>query len=174
MSSAIVTLAEAAASSTKETTTKKSINDLNADDFLTLMIKELKNQDPSKPTSTSEMLSQMTQMSTITTFEKLNTSFTSLLNLDFIGLSTSMLGKQVSYLNSDGETITGIVDSVKYEDSNVYLVVGEDTISMTDITAVDDAPETSTEETDSTSSDTTTTDGSSNGTSEDTSDVEGS
>jgi flagellar basal-body rod modification protein FlgD len=121
---------------------------LNADDFLSLMITQLKNQDPTKPTSTSEMLTQMTQMSTITTFDDLNKSFTSLLNMDWIGLSTSMLGKQVTYKNADDESVTGIVDSVEYVDSNVYLVVGEDKIEMTDIIGVDEAS--STAETDST------------------------
>jgi flagellar basal-body rod modification protein FlgD len=140
MSASSVSIEEAlkSSSTSTKTTSKSSLGSLSTDDFLSLMIKELQNQDPTKPTSTTDMLNQMSQLSSITTFEKLNTSFTSLLNLEFIGLSTSMLGKNVSYKNSDGDVVSGAVDSVKYENSNVYLVVGKDEVSLADVTAVDD------------------------------------
>jgi flagellar basal-body rod modification protein FlgD len=136
--SSVISLADAASytKSTGSTSSTTSGSSLSTSDFMSLMVQELKNQDPSSPMSTSDMVNQMAQMSTVTTFEKLNTSFSTLLNLDWIGLSTSMLGKTVTYLNSDGTSTSGSVGSIEYADSAVKLVVGSDKISLKDITGV--------------------------------------
>ena len=141
MSLTSITLAEAASPSTSSTSTS-ALNKLTSEDFMTLMMKELQSQDPNNPMSTSDMVNQMSQMSMISTFEELNSSFTSLLNLNWITLSTSMLGKSVTYLNSDKESIQGIVNSIEYSDSKVYLNVGDEKIELTDITSVNNGSET--------------------------------
>jgi flagellar basal-body rod modification protein FlgD len=48
---------------------------LGQDDFLRLMVTQLKNQDPLKPLESTEFLSQLAQFSTVSGVESLNTSF---------------------------------------------------------------------------------------------------
>lgn len=59
---------------------------MGQDDFLKLMITQLKNQDPMKPMDNGDFLGQMAQFSTVSGIEKLQSSFTA--------LSTSMQSDQ--------------------------------------------------------------------------------
>lgn len=56
----------------------KSSNKLGQDDFLNLMIAQLKNQDPSKPAESAEFLSQLAQFGTVNGITELQKSFTTL------------------------------------------------------------------------------------------------
>lgn len=51
---------------------------MGQDDFLKLMLTQLKNQDPIKPMENGEFLGQMAQFSTVSGIEKLQTSFAAL------------------------------------------------------------------------------------------------
>ena len=66
--------------------------------FLTLLVTQLKNQDPLNPMDNAQMTSQLAQMSTVSGIEKLNTTLNSL--VDSVGNSQSMqaaamIGKSV-------------------------------------------------------------------------------
>lgn len=55
------------------TTNGQSSQDLH-DNFLTLLIAQLKNQDPTNPMDNSQLITQLAQISTLSGIEKLNTS----------------------------------------------------------------------------------------------------
>jgi len=59
---------------------------LNANDFLTLMTAQLKNQDPLNPTDSNQFLSQLAQLSTVTGISSLNSTMSN--------LSTSLISSQ--------------------------------------------------------------------------------
>jgi flagellar basal-body rod modification protein FlgD len=66
--------------------------------FLTLLVTQLKNQDPLNPLDNAQMTSQLAQMSTVTGIEKLNTTLASL--VDGLGdtqamQASEMIGKTV-------------------------------------------------------------------------------
>ena len=61
-------------------------NELGQEDFLELMVAQLKNQDPTKPMDNSEFLSQMAEFSMVNGIEELNSSFS--------GVAESILGAQ--------------------------------------------------------------------------------
>lgn len=73
------------ASASATTTTDKTV--LGQSDFITLMMTQLKCQDPSKPMDGTAMVSQMAQFSTVNGLETLNKSFAT--------LSTSLTSGQV-------------------------------------------------------------------------------
>ncbi len=84
-----------AAGSSKTTTS--STQDAQ-DKFLTLLVTQLKNQDPLNPMDNAQMTSQLAQMSTVSGIEKLNSTLSTL--LDSVGTSqsmeaASMIGKSV-------------------------------------------------------------------------------
>ena len=78
----------AALSSSTSATTKKTAAEEQQDRFLTLLVTQLKNQDPLNPMDNAQMTSQMAQMSTVSGIERLNTTLNSL--VDNIGTSQSM------------------------------------------------------------------------------------
>lgn len=98
--------------------TKKSGTELDQNQFLQLMIAQMKNQDPSKPMDPSQFMSQLAQFSTVTGIQSMNESIS--------GLSQSLLSSQVlsgtnlvghdvlaqasTGMLSEGGTINGEVD----------------------------------------------------------------
>ena len=83
-----VTNPYAALNASTNTSTTKSAAEEQQDRFLTLLVTQLKNQDPLNPMDNAQMTSQMAQMSTVSGIEKLNSTLNSL--VDDIGASQSM------------------------------------------------------------------------------------
>ncbi len=98
--------------------------ELGQDDFLQLMITQLKNQDPFKPLDPSQYVGQLAQFSSVSGLKEMNTALTSLTSslrgnqvLDgaaMIGRTVVAQGNRV-YLSSDPERagIAGAVDVPK-------------------------------------------------------------
>ncbi|MCB1820979.1 MAG: flagellar hook assembly protein FlgD [Candidatus Competibacteraceae bacterium] len=88
-----------ATTTSQETTSSTSKKDLlGQEDFLKLMIAQMKNQDPTKPLDGQEYLGQLAQFSTLNSIQELQKSFDtlaqSLLSMQTTQ-ATSMVGKQV-------------------------------------------------------------------------------
>ncbi|SAK39124.1 flagellar basal body rod modification protein [Caballeronia catudaia] len=71
------TSSSSAASSSSSATGAQSASDLQ-NTFLTLLVTQLKNQDPTNPADSSQMTSQLAQINTVTGIGQLNTSLSSL------------------------------------------------------------------------------------------------
>jgi flagellar basal-body rod modification protein FlgD len=102
---------------------------LGGTDFLTLMLAQLQNQDPTSPVDSNEFLSQLASLSEVQGIQQLNTSFTSLSNSLVSSQAlqaSSLLGHQAlvasstANLSKAGGTITGAV-SVPQTTSSVVL-----------------------------------------------------
>jgi flagellar basal-body rod modification protein FlgD len=91
---------------------------LGQEDFLNLMITQLKNQDPFKPLESGEFLGQLAQFGTVNGLSGLQTSFdslaTSLVSNQALQASTlvgrSALAATSTLARVAGETVTGAVD----------------------------------------------------------------
>jgi flagellar basal-body rod modification protein FlgD len=102
---------------------------LGGTDFLTLMLAQLKNQDPTSPVDSNTFLSQLAQLSEVQGINSLNTAFTSLsssLTSNAAMQASSLLGHQALVASStaatatDGATVSGAV-SVPQTTSQVVL-----------------------------------------------------
>lgn len=78
-------------------TTQEDQNKLSNDDFLTLLLEEMKMQDPTKPMDSARMMDSQLQMSTIETN---------------MAMSEAMASLQSSYANSALSTAAGLIGSV--------------------------------------------------------------
>jgi flagellar basal-body rod modification protein FlgD len=118
-------------SSTSSGSTSGAVNgvSLGGTDFLTLMLAQLKNQDPTSPVDSNTFLSQLASLSEVQGINQLNTSFSTLsssLTSSQAMQASSLLGHQVAVssttgtLTSSGETLTGAV-SVPQTSSQVTL-----------------------------------------------------
>ena len=138
---------------TKDSTKDKvesSKNTLGKDDFLRLLVTELKYQDPTNPMDNKEMVSQMSTFSSLEQMQNLNTSFSSLAQTInetlvpnfMLQQSSNMIGKEVSYTStvtdSDGnestETKTGMIQSVIMKSGIPYYVIDGKEVATTSIT----------------------------------------
>ena len=84
---------------------------LGRDDFLQILITQLKNQDPTSPMEDKEFIAQMAQFSTLEQMTNMSEEFGSLAEGLSASRAVSMLGKQVT-IASEGETIQGLVSAV--------------------------------------------------------------
>ena len=111
---------------TKKSNTS-SVNEIQ-DRFMTLLVTQMKNQDPLNPMDNAQVTSQMAQLSTVTGIVKLNDTMAALISSVQVGQSyqaTSMIGHNV--------LVSG--NTVSTEGSGGYfgveLPVGADKLSIT-------------------------------------------
>jgi flagellar basal-body rod modification protein FlgD len=104
---------------------------LGGTDFLTLMLAQLKNQDPTSPVDSNEFLSQLASLSEVQGITQLNTQFTSLSNSLVSGQAlqaSALLGHQAlaqsstATLAAAGASVSGAV-SVPQTSSQVVLQI---------------------------------------------------
>lgn len=109
-----------------------SATTLGGTDFLTLMLAQLKNQDPTSPVDSNTFLTQLAQLSEVQGITSLNTSFSALSSSLSAGQAlqaSSLLGHQALVNSSTaqlaaGATITGAV-SVPQSTSSVVLSIAD-------------------------------------------------
>lgn len=99
-------------------------NGLNKDEFLQLLVGQLKNQNPLSPVGSQEFMSQMAAFSTLEQVTNLAVSNEELNGMISTNQSLSLVGHQVSYLNEDGTTVEGTVESVDFGESGSSLTIG--------------------------------------------------
>lgn len=90
---------------------------LNYDNFLQLLIAQMKNQDPTDPVDASEQMSQLASFSQVEQTIQTNTKLDTLLSSSSLNQASSYVGK---YMESADGTVKGVVDSVKvYTDGTI-------------------------------------------------------
>lgn len=132
---------------------ESSVNTLDRDAFLQLLVTQMQYQDPLEPVDNSEMIAQLAQFSALEQMTSLNESFEDLSErmeylvgnvdqLNFIS-AQGLLGRYVKGINLSGKIVEGWVDSVTLEGSIVVLSIDDDYVPMTGVIGVwSEAPET--------------------------------
>ena len=97
---------------------------MGKEDFLQLLVAQLKNQDPSNAQDLEGMTQQMTQFSILEQLTNLAKST----EASSVSLSRThaveLLGKTVSYRGADGVLVTGLVEHVDVTGETPTLTVG--------------------------------------------------
>ena len=121
------------------------------DEYLNLLVTQLRHQDPLEPTKQEDFLAQLAQFSTVEGIEKLNHSMEGFLEAQTEALSggagsgtviqqiasaSNLVGKQVGYTTLDGEQATGEVDSVVINDDAVSLRVGDELVAIDQLSVI--------------------------------------
>ncbi len=78
--------------------------------FLHLLVTQLKNQDPLNPQDSHEFVAELAQFSSLEQMANMNKSITTVLELSV----TNVIGRTVTVLDPQGNTVTGIVDGIVY------------------------------------------------------------
>ena len=113
------------------TSTKKS-DGLGQTAFLNLLITQLKNQDPLNPMKDTEFIAQLASFSSLEQMTSINTNIGNLLAQQNYTNASNMIGKQVT--TSDNKS--GVVSKVGIENGTVYLYLGTDKYTLSNITSV--------------------------------------
>jgi flagellar hook assembly protein FlgD len=92
-----------------------TLNDLDLDVFLKLLISEMQNQDPLNPMDNSEMLNQINQIREIGSTDKLTSTLDSVLLGQNITSSTNLIGQDIKAISDDNQSVAGTVTRVSIE-----------------------------------------------------------
>lgn len=103
-------------------------NNLGKDAFLNLLVTQLQYQDPLDPASDTEYIAQMAQFSTLEQLQNLNNSFSSFKAYELVGKNVTA--------NANGNTIEGIVETIKIQSDGIYAVIDGATTSIENINKV--------------------------------------
>ena len=109
------------------------------DTFLKLLVAQLRYQDPTSPTDGAEFLAQTAQFTVVEKLEELAKTNAELLSAERMTTATSLIGRTVSYTNSEGTEATGVVTGMKTSPLGPVLKVGSDEVQVGSVTAVNAA-----------------------------------
>jgi flagellar basal-body rod modification protein FlgD len=125
--------AATAAATTKKTDANQA---LGKDDFLKLMVAQLKNQDPMNPADDKDNIAQMAQFSSLEQITNLVTATETMGFSSQVTQSVSLIGHQVGFTREDGTTGQGTATSVAIEDGKILITVGDEQVAPGSITSV--------------------------------------
>jgi flagellar basal-body rod modification protein FlgD len=112
---------------------------LDREAFLKLLVAQLKYQDPSKPMDSSEMISQSAQLSVVDKLESISSTLAESNSANRLTLGGAVIGKQVTYLEKDGATMSALVTGVAFDGATTVLKAGTTDIPLASVKSISTA-----------------------------------
>jgi flagellar basal-body rod modification protein FlgD len=109
---------------------------LGKDAFLKLLVAQLKYQDPSNPTDSTQFMAQTAQFTLVEKFEQVSALTESLLTNSRSQTAVSLVGQKVTFTDDSGKTNTGVVGGVSMEAGEPVLTIGDLKIRLDAVTQV--------------------------------------
>lgn len=138
-------------SSTQQpTTTSAPKSILGKDDFLKLLVTQLKAQDPLNPMKSDQFVSQMAQFTSLEQTQNMSDAITQFVNSQTsLGSQASMIGKTITWTSSSGATTglttastsqIGVVTAVSQKNGAISYVVNGTSVDPSEITSIQETP----------------------------------
>ncbi len=129
-------VADSTPTNTSKDTTGSST--LGKDAFLQLLVTQMQYQDPLKPSTDTEYISQLAQFSSLEEMQNLNSAVNNSSAYNLVGKNVIMeVGKSTGETSTT--TVAGYVQFVEIKDGKAYLGIGGETYKYDDLdTVIDD------------------------------------
>ena len=114
---------------------------LGKDEFLTLLVEQLKNQDPMNPMENTQFLAQLAQFSSLEQMFTMNEHLEKMAETSNLTDASTLIGKNIYYIDPDSGKITpGLVSSVSIDKDNneILLDVGIRKVPLSGVTKIED------------------------------------
>lgn len=115
---------------------------LDKEVFLQLLVAQLRNQDPSAPMNTNEMMAQSSQLASMEQLTSLAETSRESFALQMRIAASGMVGQQVSFLDREGIPRTGTADVVDFSGAVPLVTVGTWTVPLDSVSALRARPAT--------------------------------
>lgn len=113
---------------------------LGKDQFLKLLITQLRHQDPINPVEDKEFIAQLAQFSSLEQMQNLNTNLGEMMlaqqKLTALGQATQMIGQDVELFTKEGESLFGKVAGVQFKDGWPQIMVDGKLYDFGEIVAI--------------------------------------
>ncbi len=113
---------------------------LDRDAFLKLLVAQLKYQDPTKPADASQMVAQSAQLTMVDRLNEISTQLTASASSQRLALASSVIGKEITFLDADSVSHTEVVQSARIDGDDLVLNAGGFQVPMSSITSVGGTP----------------------------------
>ena len=107
-------------------------SDTVRNEFMLLLVAQLRNQDPLDPMKQEDTLAQLAQFSTLESVERLNANFEELLKLQQLTQGADLVGRTVVYRpTSDAPQLDkGVVDAVMVSNDQLVISVNGNLVPL--------------------------------------------
>ena len=113
---------------------------MDRETFLTLLVAQLRNQDPSSPMDTSEMMAQSTQLASMEQLTAMTDTTRESFALQMRIAATGLVGQEVSYVDADGVRQTGVATGVSFAGSTPVVAVGDVAVPLDSVSTIGAVP----------------------------------
>ena len=118
---------------------------LNEGDFLNLMMDQMKNQDPLNPSDPTQYMAELASFSSLDEQIQIQESSSQTASNQAASSALQMLGQNVNYTDSNGNSGSGTVTAVDFTSSGPTLTIGGTSgISLSEITSAGTSTSTTT------------------------------
>ena len=121
------------------TSTAPNVNaftDMQSNQFMQLLLVQLKNQNPLEPMKDGEILSQVTTLNSLQELQNISATLKSISGNSSLSDSANLIGKEITYKNQGDITMVGIVTGVVQQDGHTKLQVNDVEISLDKVITV--------------------------------------
>lgn len=147
--SSITGVGNTAVSASSANSTTNISKELDKYDFLRILAAELQNQDPTNPMDNKDFIAQLASFSTLEQMQNMSASFdslgetmksymdnqTSLSQSVAVSQAATLIGKSVT-AEVDGQEFSGRVESMSFENSIPYAMIGGESVPLSSITSI--------------------------------------
>lgn len=110
---------------------------MGRDQFLNLLVTQMRNQNPLDPISDSDFIAQLAQFSTLEGVEKLNTSFDDMLKLQQLTQGANLVGRVAVFDRDDStEPGRGLIQSVNLDGQKINLLINNELVPLESVRAL--------------------------------------
>ncbi len=109
---------------------------MNSQEFLQLLVAQLTNQNPLNPANPTQLMAQTAQLTMVQSMQTMQQEMTSMTGVSSEQAAVSMLGKNVTATDSNGNPLTGSVSAVNMTSTGPLLTVGSQQIPLASITGI--------------------------------------
>jgi flagellar basal-body rod modification protein FlgD len=120
----------------KDDTAGKGFDSLKTEDFLSLLISELQNQNPLEPMDNNKILDQFTSINSLSSTQKLTDTLSTLNLSQTLSSASGLIGKIVKGKLGDSD-VSGVVEKAIVENGQVFLQIGDSKLPIGSVTEVD-------------------------------------
>lgn len=109
---------------------------IGKDMFLKLLVAQLKYQNPMEPVDSSQFMAQTAQFTMVEKLQAMAAQTDALVAGEASQRAAGLLGRQVTYVDAEGATQTGVVTGTRFGSDGPVLLLGATELSLNDVREV--------------------------------------